>query len=632
MNIKEIALLAGVSASTVSKIINKKDGNISRETRDRVLRIVKENNYRPYSDVQFQGEGNSFLIGVLVSARHLALSTAIAEYVRKEGYAVIFYLSRDKEQERINLQNLLSRHVDGVLWNPLPGEDKACESLLAKSGIPVQRMDFSALPDPNNIIFNYEALGYAATKCLVDHKHKNLFCLVGKWDHSQALFAEGFQKCLFDHKIPFHRQMVLVAGDKEEIPPEIFYGNSGAVCFSPALAGQVYRFSQRKNKRVPKYMSVVSLAEEETLCFLPELSVIRLPYGELGAFAAKRLIAKIEHRRIPEVPFSHSMQPESLSSVDEPILLKNRKIVVVGAVNRDTIISLKEFPRVGETTTAGFRMTLPGGKGLNQAVGAAKLGAEAYLIGKLGKDYEGGELFDFLQANDVNGEGVSNTSHAATGQAYIHVQQDGESGIVIYDGANGKLSPHDIAAGIQLFDNASFCLLQTELRMETVEAAAKAAWDRRVRVLLKPAAVSCLSDRLLQQIEVLLPNEKEINRLCPPEMGLEAQAEYFLHKGVKNVIITLGQRGCYWRDRENSRYFPAARFAVVDTTGAADAFAAALAVYLSKEHSMESAIRYATVAAGFSTTKRGVPPSLIDQSTLEFYMTQQDKVLFCENN
>lgn len=130
-------------------------------------------------------------------------------------------------------------------------------------------------------------------------------------------------------------------------------------------------------------MSVISLSEDGIPYFLPELSYIRIPFKELGEYVVKRLVAKMENKRIPEIPFHNRSKLNSFSSVDSPMMLHNHKIVVVGAINMDTIISLNKFPRVGETATTHNRVSIPGGKGLNQAVGAAKLNAETYLIGKL---------------------------------------------------------------------------------------------------------------------------------------------------------------------------------------------------------------------------------------------------------
>ena len=207
----------------------------------------------------------------------------------------------------------------------------------------------------------------------------------------------------------------------------------------------------------------------------------------------------------------------------------------------------------------------------------------------------------------------------STGHAYVYVQENGSSSIVVYGGANSMLSPQDIGGYAHLLDNASFCLLHTELPIQTVEFAAKLAQSKGVQVLLKPCAVSAVSDELMQHVDILLPNRHELALLCPGDAPIEQKAQRFLDRGAKSVIVTLDCEGCYLRDAAHSQYFPAADFPAVDTTGAADAFAATLAVYLSRRYDMVTSIKYATYAAGFSITRQGVPPSLVDKTTMDLY-------------
>ncbi len=307
-------------------------------------------------------------------------------------------------------------------------------------------------------------------------------------------------------------------------------------------------------------------------------------------------------------------------SVDMPFDFQKKKVVVVGSVNVDTLISLERFPQMGETNLVQSVAVMPGGKGLNQAVGISRLGLEAYLIAKIGKDYDGADAFNYLKDQHVSTEGVSHTSKSSTGRAYIHIQGDGEGGIAIYRGANDMLTAHDISQNIFVFQIASFCLLQTEVSMDAVEYAARLAYNEHVKILLKPSAIDSVPDSLLQKVFIFLPNENEIGRLCPGGDTYEDKAGYFLKKGVKNVIITLGNRGCYWSDGVRSQYFKAASFSAVDTTGAADAFAAALVACLIRGEQMETAIRNANFAAGFSTVKLGACAGMIDLPTLEFHI------------
>ena len=625
MNIKEIARLAEVSVSTVSKIINAKDQSISDETRERVLRIVREYNYSPYSGIRSDKPAKSYLLGIVINGTeaHEQLLTSMVATARETGYTALVSIANNAQEELKSVASLCAHNVDGIVWDRQNDPDPACGAMLAEHGVPYQLISGTEAPSPENAYIDYQKLGYFATQALIQNKHQHILCLVENDSTRNKRFIKGFEQCLYDNKIPFDAKMVWAA-DKHS--PEgfdvVLFSFTGVVCSSVDLACMAYEKAASKNRKIPNYLSVVSLSGSRGAEHLfPVLSTVELPLKALGEYACKRLIEKAEHKRVLEVPFDTKPCLDNSSSIDVPITLRNKKIVVVGAMNMDTLITLGKFPQMGETVITKQRAIIPGGKGINQAIGAAKLGAEVYLIGKIGKDYEGGALYDFLQVNGVNVEGISSDSKATTGHAYVYVQDDGESGIVIYGGANSQLSTQEIEYNERLFENASFCLLQTEIEIQTVEYAAKTAKKYDARVLLKPAAVDSLSEELLHNVDILLPNRNEINRLYPGEASLETKAQYFLDRGVRTVIITLGHQGCYWRDKTHSEYFSAANFTPVDTTGAADAFAATLAVYLSRSYEMAASIRYATYAAGFSITRRGVPPSLIDRNTLELYLS-----------
>ncbi|MEG2316477.1 MAG: PfkB family carbohydrate kinase [Clostridia bacterium] len=623
MNIKEIAKLANVSVSTVSKIMNEKDASISAETRERVLRIVKECNYAPYAGVRPQKQAHSLLLGVMVhgAEERKELLLSIVDTARAEGYSTIVCISATPEEEYKNLAMLQAHHVDGIIWDQLTHADERCRALLAKNPLPLRRMDDSRRPSGQNLFLDYWQMGYLCAKTLLDQKHKNLLCLVEKEDAQSGFFRAGFEQCAYDAHLPGNHCGCAVVGGAEQaelIPFEV----TGVVCMSVALAARVYAEAHRTNRRIPKYLSVISLQDApETL--LPKLATVELPYKALGAFACHGLIEAIEGRAVQEEPFAGEYLVHPNKSLEAPYSLREQKIVVVGTLNMDTLITLGKLPSTGETLLASHRTTLPGGKGVNQAIGAAKLGAEVYLIGKLGKDYDGSQLFSCLQQCNVNTEGVFSTFKADTGHAYVYVQENGESGIVVYGGANNCLSVAEIESREGLFEGASYCMLQTELSMEIVACAARLAARHGAKVILKPSALRALESELLEHVSILVPNEREMALLCPQYETLEQRAQYFLDRGVQTVIVTLGHRGCYLRDAAHSEYFPAADFTPVDTTGAADAFIAALAVYLSLHYELCAAIRYATCAAGYSITRRGVPPALIDREMLEFYMGDQ---------
>ncbi len=622
MNIKDIARLAGVSASTVSKIINGKDESISAETIAKVLQIVKEYNYAPYDNIRAARSEHSFLLGALISdiSNHQEFLNSILTTARENGYSTIVCISQTPEEEYKNLSTLINHDVDGILWNRIENSDPRCLEQLKNSSVRVQMVN-AGLDGDDNTFLDYGKLGYEAMETLLEHKHRNLLCLTDDRGPVSVLFLQGCQKCLYDHQLPASNLLAKTADGSEELL--VPHSVTGVACYSSALALRVAREAHRTNRRLPKYLSVIALDDGDKIKD-ENIAYLHLPYGELGRYVCRRLIANLEGQAADTAGFQTEIILTAAENIDVPITCRNKKIVVVGTLNVDTLLTTNQYPQTGETLRATSRTTTPGGKGINQAIGASNLGAEVYLIGKVGKDYESSMLFHVLQQSNVNTDGIFSTSKADTGHAYIYIQKDGESGIVIYDGANSRLTKEEVSQKEQLFENASFCLLQTEIRQELVLHVAKLAKRHGCQIILKPAAIEQMDDELVKQVDILLPNEKEMHTICPGPATLEEKAQYFLDRGVKTVIVTLGSKGGYYRNAETSEYFPAADFTPVDTTGAADAFCATLAVYLSENYDLRSSIRHANMAAGYSTTHYGAAyANAIDKTTLDFMMGDQ---------
>lgn len=356
----------------------------------------------------------------------------------------------------------------------------------------------------------------------------------------------------------------------------------------------------------------------------PKMTAVHMPVEELGKAAVEALVSIMEGKT-PAYECSCKLIPDIIErgSVTEP--LKNRqrgKIVVIGSMNTDFMINVNHIPTGGETVRAGSIASLPGGKGANQAVGAGKLGGLVYMIGRLGNDSDGKEIYNSLVASGVKTDGVVFDDSIPTGKAYINVAEDGESTIVIYPGANGKLSRSQVRQYEQVLDEAVYCLLTLEIAEEIVEYAIQRCRRKNVKVILKPASAEKMKESLFGMIDYFIPNEKEVARLIPGDMTVEQKAEILIGKGVKNVIITLGSDGCYLRNGQYRGYFPAADFHPLDTTGAADAFISAFAVALSEGDDILKAISFASYAAGISITRQGVQPAMVDRKGLAIYQEE----------
>ncbi len=630
MTIKEIAALAGVSTSTVSKIVNAKDEMINPETRERVLKIVKEYNYTPYSSIKTVSTTKTFLIGVLLNYinKEYTLLDGIMEYAEKHGYRLVICESKqDTENELKNVLQLCKHNVDGVIWEKVSPASSNYEKYFEEIGAPVCEIAVSDDMSGKNPRFSidFEKLGAFAARQLIDKKHTAIAFIDKEENEHYGFYLKGYKQALFDNNISYSENMTFKYSESDL--DELLYRckATGIVCPDSGTALKIYTYALERKIKIPEDLSLITVINAENAAgFNPWISGVIIPHHDFGEFICKKVI-DLSEKQTNTAEFGDCFRLNSDSSLDLPRASKENRIIVVGNINMDIMVNVKELPQLGKTVMATGSAALPGGKGANQAVGAARLGADVSLIGKVGKDYEGSTIISYLNMYHVNMNPALLENECETGKAYIHVRGDGESSIAIYPGANDRLLPADILKNKHYFENTKFCLLQTEIPMDTVLYAARVAKECGAGIILKPSTLETIPDELLQEIDYFIPNRKECDILCPQYETLEQKADYFLSRGVKNVIVTLGDKGCYLQNPEIARYFPAENLVAVDITGAADAFIAALAVYLTKKYALEEAIQYATCAAGLSVTRQGVIPALVDQTTLETYIQNKNK-------
>ncbi len=288
------------------------------------------------------------------------------------------------------------------------------------------------------------------------------------------------------------------------------------------------------------------------------------------------------------------------------------EIVVVGSLNADLVVRTPHFPRPGETIQGQDLATIAGGKGANQAVAAARLGAGVTMVGCVGADSFGSTLIENLKQNKVDARHVRRDGSAATGTAIIIVDGNGENSIVLSPGSNAKIAPHDVEPAV--LSGAKLLLLQLEIPLETVLHAARLARDRKIGVILNPAPARDLPDELLKSADYIVPNETELSQLAGKKVrdkdSLEAAARSLLSRGPKNVVVTLGQKGALVVNRSGRQYVDSYKVKPVDTTGAGDAFIGGMAVALLRRKSLTDAVQYACACGALATTRFGAQPSL----------------------
>ena len=282
-------------------------------------------------------------------------------------------------------------------------------------------------------------------------------------------------------------------------------------------------------------------------------------------------------------------------------------IVVLGSANMDVVTEVTRIPRPGETVAGKSMCHYLGGKGANQAVAAARLGASVSFFGKVGRDPFGERLLEGLRADGVNVAGVESTSEEATGTASIWVEESGENAIACVPGANGMVDADYIDRISDRVAAADVLLLQLEIPLDTVIYLLGRLPRGRPLVILDPSPAQNLSRVPLHRIDVVTPNRTELLALTQMD-DMKSAAGTLLRAGVGAVICKAGGEGAFWFG-ETMSHVPAVPVRVVDTTAAGDAFNGALACAIT-ERSMLDAIRWANAAGALATTKAGAQPSL----------------------
>lgn len=289
-------------------------------------------------------------------------------------------------------------------------------------------------------------------------------------------------------------------------------------------------------------------------------------------------------------------------------------VVVFGSINMDLVVRAPRLPAPGETLLGHEFFTAPGGKGANQAVACARMGAGTRMIGRVGDDVFGAALRDGLAANGVDIAGVATHAGISSGIAVIEVNDAAENTIVVAPGANGQVGADDLARLDAALDGARALLLQLEVPLGAVVAAAQAARARGVAVLLDPAPAQQLPPELYAAADIITPNETEAAALVGFALddlaAAERAAQALLARGVGCAVIKLGARGAFWHDRQSSGFLPAFKIAAIDTVAAGDAFNGGLAAGLDSGMPFGEALGWAMAAGALSTTRPGAQPSL----------------------
>ncbi len=292
----------------------------------------------------------------------------------------------------------------------------------------------------------------------------------------------------------------------------------------------------------------------------------------------------------------------------------NKSITVIGSTNTDMVIQTQQFPQPGETVIGKNFVVLQGGKGANQAVAAARLGGNVTFVSMLGKDDFATIARKGFLADGIQTKFIYETLEKPTGVAFITVNQEGQNSIVVSPGANQRLGVEEINKSVEAFKQAAIVLVQLEIPILTVAYIIRMAAAHGKNVILNPAPSKYLDSEIYKGLYLITPNETEASELTGVEVNdlksASAAATVFLKRGVENVLITLGEKGAYFKNSKESFLVPAIKVKTVDTTAAGDIFNGALAVALSEENGWRKSIEFANKAASIGVGKLGAQASI----------------------
>jgi ribokinase len=299
------------------------------------------------------------------------------------------------------------------------------------------------------------------------------------------------------------------------------------------------------------------------------------------------------------------------------------RIFVLGDFNADLVLYLDRFPQPGETLNGNDFYQGPGGKGSNQAVAAARLGAEVTFFGCIGNDQFGQMALETWRENGVNIDPLLQMEEAETAVAMIYVDDGGDNMIAVHQGANLRLTPQHIERVAGMIAQADVMMCTLGVPLEVVEQAVQVAQSHDTRTLLNPAPAAKLSDTMLNHVDYLTPNETELATLTgqTSEGDLVSQVRAMLRHDDQMCIVTLGSEGARWITRDDSEQVATYEVEVVDTVGAGDAFNAGLAVALAEGKQIDEALRFANAAAALSVTKVGAVAGMPHRTEVDTFIS-----------
>lgn len=622
VNIKDIAKLTNLSVSTVSKVVNNKAEDLSQETIKKVLKVVKEYNYVPYGKIKLNSNTKSFNIAFVSKNfnKNYRLLSETIKNLRIEGYTTLILDSEESEDiEHLNLSKLNTKNIDGIIWEPVLNSSLENNSKVLTSKNYKTLIINSTKNNINSINIEYYKMAKIITQNLIDLGHKDIICIYKEntWRGNEVL--EGYKRTLFNNEI---NNILVYPFNEDNFNPEDLNLSSftAIMCSHFSVAEEVYNRLNSENYNIPDDFSIASIKNSHDNKFIKKhISSINVPHEQLGQYISKNIINLVEKNDYKTEKVELEYKIDSNVSIGKPKNNLNPYTLLIGSINLDNMIFLDEFPEAGKVSSSSKNLKLAGGKALNQAIGLKQLEKNVKLFGKIGTDEAANIIKNTLNNYNISTQFIKNDYSVDTSIAYIPIKKNGESSIIISDGANNSLTIDDLTSFKNIFNNVLYTIIQTEIPKDVAFEAIRLSKLNSSKTIVKPALIDKIDDNIYPLIDIFVPNFSEATTLS----GLytpEEQANYFLRKGVKEVVITLGSKGAFLKNQKIERHFPSEASIVLDETGAADAFISALCSKLIEGNDIENAIIAGNIAASYCISKFGVSGSLIDKDTLNRYL------------
>lgn len=623
MKVKEFAQIAGVSSSTISKIMHHKDDNINPATKERILKLAKECGFLPLQVDEL--ENRSLQVAVLLrSFKHPIQVIGYLEEGEKQGYHSLVlssFSSYEEEMRQINL--LIARKVDGILWEPILPIHEDNKKRLEESKIPFLIIEKGQDIQP----LDYEKMAYFITKQMIDAGHRHI-ALYSEESERGKKFYNGYCRCLVEYDLKVKSEYGFFRTEELERQFLQDIGFTGIVSLTAEKGEEIRRLCIEHSYTIPERISLICLrGDEEGELSYSDLSAYDIPYKRFSKFCMNHLIKRIEGEAFLKDKFIYDFALSKNNTLSSPGTDNSKNVVLVGSINVDHYLSFPTLPESGKTVTTKSSSQFPGGKCLNQSIGLKRLGITPLPIGLVGEDADSNFIYSALYREHINCRGIEREKDIQSGRAYIFVQKDGDSMISIVSGANSMLDGAHIKKQEALFEVAEYCLMQTEVSTEAIYEACLLCKKYKVKTILKPSASPSFPEKIFSYLDYIVPNKREIFDLVPEAGDYKEAAGILLKKGVKNVIVTLGTPGCYFLNREGEKSIQGISVDSVDSTGAGDAFISAFVAYLLRGYSVDFALEIANCAGALSATQQGAS-SLADKETLESFLLKYKPELY----